>query len=479
MPIKTNKELVTAALNVVNNYKTLYVMGCFGAPLTGANVTYYCANHSYNRDTARTAMIKAAANKTPPVFGFDCACLIKGLLWGWSGDASKTYGGAAYKSNGVPDVNADDMSKLLLDISADFKNIETGEALWKDGHIGIYIGDGKAVECTPAWSNNVQITAVKNIGNISGLNGQTWTKHGKLPYITYETAMPAAPVTPPKSTTVTPPTSAPVVTPPLTPVATPPANPSDPAPVIWNYFKSKGLNTHAVAGIIGNLYAESGLIATNLQNSYEKSLGYNDLGYTVAVDSGAYTNFIKDSAGYGLAQWTHYTVKQGLLDYAKKSGKSIGDLYMQLEYLWQDLSTRLPGTLSGLKAAASVRAASDIFMLQYERPADQSEAAKAKRAAYGQGYYDKYAQSSATAPLTPPAVGPVTVLPEYKGYTVRVTADVLNIRKGPGTNYDKNGAITDRGIYTIVEEATGPGAVKWGKLKSGKGWIALDYAVKA
>lgn len=74
----------------------------------------------------------------------------------------------------------------------------------------------------------------------------------------------------------------------------------------------------------------------------------------------------------------------------------------------------------------------------------------------------------APAPAAPtaPANGP---------YTVKVTADVLNIRKGPGTTYGTNGAIRDKGIYTIVEESTGPGATKWGKLKSGAGWISLDY----
>ncbi len=63
-------------------------------------------------------------------------------------------------------------------------------------------------------------------------------------------------------------------------------------------------------------------------------------------------------------------------------------------------------------------------------------------------------------------------------YLVKVTTDVLNIRKGPGTNYGTNGAIRDKGIYTIVAESDGPGASKWGKLKSGAGWISLDYTKK-
>lgn len=63
-------------------------------------------------------------------------------------------------------------------------------------------------------------------------------------------------------------------------------------------------------------------------------------------------------------------------------------------------------------------------------------------------------------------------------YLVKVKADVLNIRKGPGTNYDISGQIKDHGVYTIVAESDGTGASKWGKLKSGAGWISLDYVEK-
>lgn len=62
-------------------------------------------------------------------------------------------------------------------------------------------------------------------------------------------------------------------------------------------------------------------------------------------------------------------------------------------------------------------------------------------------------------------------------YHVRVKITNLNIRKGPGTNYGSTGFIKP-GVYTIVAESTGTGATKWGKLKSGAGWISLDYATK-
>lgn len=182
----TAKAFVDKAVDIAKNYKTLYVMGCFGAPLTGSNVSRYCNNHSYNKNATRTAMIKAAANQSPPVFGFDCVCLIKGILWGWDGDASRTYGGAGYAINGVPDIGADTMITKCTGVSTTgWEDMVIGEAVWMSGHIGIYIGDGLAVECSPKWENKVQITAVGNIGSKAGYNTRRWTKHGKLPYVDY------------------------------------------------------------------------------------------------------------------------------------------------------------------------------------------------------------------------------------------------------------------------------------------------------
>lgn len=65
---------------------------------------------------------------------------------------------------------------------------------------------------------------------------------------------------------------------------------------------------------------------------------------------------------------------------------------------------------------------------------------------------------------------------DFSPYLVEVTAADLNIRKGPGTNYGKTGKFTGKGVFTITEERTGTGSNKgWGKLKSGAGWISLDY----
>jgi peptidoglycan hydrolase-like protein with peptidoglycan-binding domain len=169
---------------------------------------------------------------------------------------------------------------------------------------------------------------------------------------------------------------------------------------IWNYLIGKGLNAFATAGLMGNLYGESGLKPNNLQDTYEKKLGMTDVQYTEAVDNGSYTNFAKDAAGYGLAQWTYHTRKQGLLDLAKSKSVSISNLSMQLDYLWSELQG-YSTVIKTLKAATSVKEASDAVLTGFEKPADTSDTVKTKRAGYGQEYYNKYSgASNATASTT-------------------------------------------------------------------------------
>ena len=178
--LMTGNKLAEKCKEIATKYKTLYVLGCFGAPLNSTNKARYTSNYSYNAQASRKAMIMAASSDT---FGFDCVCLIKGILWGWCGDLNASYGGAKYASNGVPDIGADSMINQCSDVSRDFSKIEIGEAVWMSGHIGVYIGNGLAVECTPKWENDVQITSCNCTK--SGYNRRDWTKHGKLPWIDY------------------------------------------------------------------------------------------------------------------------------------------------------------------------------------------------------------------------------------------------------------------------------------------------------
>jgi LysM repeat protein len=172
-------------LKFAASQKTVYIKGCFGAPMTAVNKKRYTTNLAYNKN--RASIINSCSSDT---FGFDCVNLIKGILWGWNGDASKSYGGATYALSGsVPDINANGLIKQCSGVSTNFKNIVPGEVVWMNEHVGIYIGDGKVIECTPAWTNNVQYSNLGNIGYKDG-HSRMWKKHGKLPWISYASTAP-------------------------------------------------------------------------------------------------------------------------------------------------------------------------------------------------------------------------------------------------------------------------------------------------
>lgn len=234
----------------------------------------------------------------------------------------------------------------------------------------------------------------------------------------------------------------------------------DNAVVVWNFLKGKGLNDYAVAGIMGNLKEESGLDPCNLQNSYNKKLNISDTDYTAVVDAGAYPDFVTDEAGYGLVQWTYWSRKKALLDYAKAAGTSIGDLNMQLAFMWRELQG-YKAVMTVLNSAASVREASDIVLHKYEQPGDQSVAVEEKRAASGQVFFDQFTGSGAS---------PFPVVP----FLIRVAIPDLNIRTSPDStdNTNLSGKYTGVGTFTIVEVSG-----NWGLLKSYRkkrnGWIYL------
>lgn len=171
---------------------------------------------------------------------------------------------------------------------------------------------------------------------------------------------------------------------------------------IWNLLSSKvknssgNTNLYGVAGIMGNMMAESALNPINLQNTFEKKLGMNDTEYTAAVDNKTYTQdqFIHDGAGYGLAQWTWWSRKRNLLNYARDKGVSIGDLDMQVEFLCQELSTQYTGVWSTCCNSTSIKEISNMILHQFERPAghngDMKDFHEKKRYEYSVGIYERH-----------------------------------------------------------------------------------------
>ena len=155
------------------------------------------------------------------------------------------------------------------------------------------------------------------------------------------------------------------------------------------------------AAIMGNLQAESAINPRNLQNSYEKKLGYSDESYTAAVDSGRISRekFMNDSAGYGLAQWTHYSRKKNLYDWLIPD-VSIGDLGGQLRFLIMEIGAYgLTDQLRSEKLSLWDKTA--LVLRKYEKPADQTDANVDRRNRYSQQFLDKYATVS---PYPSPAI---------------------------------------------------------------------------
>ena len=169
------EAFISTLKKIANEEKTAYAWGMFGSVITKDRVSAKAKQYPYWYTDHKISTIFAPLYQSS-VWGFDCIGLIKGVLWGWCGDKAKTYGGAVYASNGVPDISADAMIDRCSTISSDMTNISIGEYLWMKGHCGIYIGNGKVVESTPKWNNGVQISA---------LTARNWLKHGFLPYVEY------------------------------------------------------------------------------------------------------------------------------------------------------------------------------------------------------------------------------------------------------------------------------------------------------
>lgn len=165
----SNTDFVAKAEAIVKT-KTVYMWGTFGRKyVTDALINYKKKQYPKWYTMSKVTQLKRLVGKK--VTPWDCVGLIKGILW------TDSKGDIQYESNGVPDTNADGFIKLCYDVSTSFNNITVGEVVWMSGHIGIYAGNGKVVEATPAWKDGVQIT---------NLSQRNWKKHGKVPYISYD-----------------------------------------------------------------------------------------------------------------------------------------------------------------------------------------------------------------------------------------------------------------------------------------------------
>ena len=172
---------------------------------------------------------------------------------------------------------------------------------------------------------------------------------------------------------------------------------------IWDFFKAKGLSDYGIAGLMGNLYAESGLRSNTLERLCieryaELGINFTDELYTRSVDNGAISKdeFLHPMGkhyGYGLAQWTTESRKRGLYEYTEQQYASIGDLQAQCEYLFSELSTTFKNTLTVLKTAQDINSASDRVLLHFEAPKNAALQIETRRK-FSKEIYDLMAEGN-------------------------------------------------------------------------------------
>ncbi len=136
---------------------------------------------------------------------------------------------------------------------------------------------------------------------------------------------------------------------------------------IFDMLTGIGMTDEGACGLMGNFMAESGMRANNAQDSFQSSGGFTDEEYTAQVDAGQRA-FIDDDVGYGYAQWTLKARKMQLLEYARKTGRSIGDPLMQIQFCIIELQRDFPSVYLQLVTSHDIDACSDLVCEVYENP---------------------------------------------------------------------------------------------------------------
>lgn len=214
---------------------------------------------------------------------------------------------------------------------------------------------------------------------------------------------------------------------------------------LWNYFVSEIGNEYGVAALMGNLKAESILTPGRIQNDLSSGMVPSDA-YTEMLlnDQISETDFVGElnsntklfyyngvryGPAYGLAQWDYYSRRQDYWDLWHAGGHGVaGSLEFEEWFVVWELRNNYTYVLSVLQNATNIRQASDVVLIYYESPYDQSEAVKQGRAAIGQRLYDEYAGTTPVPPSPPdppdpppdppdppdPPIPPTPIYPEVK-----------------------------------------------------------------
>lgn len=161
---------------------------------------------------------------------------------------------------------------------------------------------------------------------------------------------------------------------------------------IWDLLMEAIGNPYGVAGLMGNLMAESSMnpfCKTGGKGDIRKLSGLEYAHKVMAGDIAPY-DFAHDGVAFGLAQWCYWSRKEALFKYCRENNLDIGSIDCQVGYLLEELP-KYKTVWKTLKDATSIGEASDIVLLRYEKPADTSDKVKVKRQLYSQPFYEKYA----------------------------------------------------------------------------------------
>lgn len=153
---------------------------------------------------------------------------------------------------------------------------------------------------------------------------------------------------------------------------------------IYDGLRSAGMSKEAACGLMGNMMAESGM-KSNIAQRGMTSL--SDAEYTNRADTGM-LDFVHDSVGYGLCQWTYWSRKQALLNYARAMGVSVGDEAMQVQFCISELKSDYPKLWEYLCSSHDLFQCSQKVCYDYERPATNNVGT---RYAYAQEFFDEFA----------------------------------------------------------------------------------------
>lgn len=137
--------------------------------------------------------------------------------------------------------------------------------------------------------------------------------------------------------------------------------------------KKQRLTDEAIAALMAQIQAESAFIVNNLENTANAKLGMTDEQYVKAVDSGSYTNFVRDGFGFGIYQLTFYTRKQNFLNYVRARNGSIGDLKLQVGFMFWEFQNYFGGIWNQMKSSHNLYDLTKELLEKWESPYEQVE----------------------------------------------------------------------------------------------------------